>query len=484
MKTKNGFSLKILLLYALIFLINGCCKTCLNQTKSKIDYPVKARTGTKYVDSQLDLSRVAWWKKLHDPQLNQLLVKALANNNQIKSANATILQAQAQLKAAQYAWIPTLDASANGFTGSTWNFNNTPKGAVANSPLFTNLNNFRFNGYYTGFVPGYSVNILNNIYAVNSAKASLAIEQAQAQATRLSIISQMSGAYFMLLSQKQQLQVEQNLVKDLKKMQQLEKVRYQDGASDIETVTSMEQQIAEEEIKLPQIKKVLEQTENTMRLLMNQNPAAIATHSSLLNLQTHDLIPKNIPSSVLQNRPDIIVAINNVKLAFAQAGIAYSAYFPTISLTGLLGSASVDLTNLLRISTNLWVAQAYAAMKIVNLSSYQQIKAAKAGFFAIYQSYIETLRTVFKDVDDSLTNERQNRLSYLQAEKAYKAAKSTYSIALTQYQKGARDYRTVVNAKVNLDKSLLNLIQQKAQLLDSIVQMYIALGGGYNVDVG
>ncbi|KTD40251.1 TolC family protein [Legionella parisiensis] len=470
--------LKIILLNLFAILLGGCCKNCI--VHEKVNYPKSTRSGVKYINDKANLSRLAWWKKLKDPELNELISQALACNHSIRSSYATIEQAQAQLKAAQYAWIPTLDATASGFTGSTWNTHLTPRGQLANNPFFSNFSHPKFRGYYAGFVPGYTLNILNNINNVKAAKASLAIEQAQTQSIKLGIISQMSGAYFMLLSQREQLAVEKSLTSDLQKLRQLEHTRFQKGANDIAIITNVDQQIAQEEATIPQIERVIAQSENTIHLLLNQNPGPIAAHRSLLSLNLNHLIPKSLPSSVLKNRPDIMIALNNLKMAQAQIGVAYSAFFPSIDLTGLVGGASVDLTNILKLSTNIWIAQAAGSTKIFNARSYQNIKSAKAGFKAIYYDYLETLHSVFADVDDSLTNEQKNNLAYLQTQKAYLAAQKAYDIALAQYKAGAKDYRNVINAKINRDRSKLSLIQEKAQLLDSIVQVYNAVAGGYD----
>ncbi|MCL9685436.1 TolC family protein [Legionella maioricensis] len=470
--------LKIILLSLFAILLGGCCKTSVMH--EKVNYPKSTRSGIKYINDKTDLSRVAWWKKLKDPELNQLINQALSCNDTIKSSYATIEQAQAQLKAAQYAWIPTMGANANGFTGGTWNSHVTPKGPLANNSVFSNFSNMRFRGYYAGFVPEYTFNILNNINNVKAANASLAIQNAQTQSTKLGIISQMSGAYFMLLSQREQLAMEKTLSSDLRKLRQLEQVRFQKGASDIETITNIDQQLAQEEANIPQIESIVAQSENTIRLLLNQNPGSVITHRTLLSLNTDHLVPKYLPSSVLKNRPDIMIALNNVKTADAQIGVAYSAFFPTISLTGLVGGASVDLANLLKLSTNIWVAQAIASTKIFNASAYQNIKSAKAGFKATYYNYLETLRSAFADVDDTLTNEQKTKLSYLRIHQGYQAAKKSYDIALAQYKAGAKDYRSVINAKINLDRSQLSLVQEKALLLDSIVQVYSAVAGGYD----
>ena len=470
---------QLILLNVVAMLLGGCCKTCVMH-QEKVIYPERTRSGMQYVNDKADLSRIAWWKKLHDPELDAFIAQALSCNDEIKRSYATIEQAQAQLKAAQYAWIPTLDGTASGFAGRTFDSHVTPKGRLTNNPLFTNFSNVKFRGYYTGFVPSYSFNILNNISNIRSANASLAVSQAQAQSTRLGIISQISGTYFMLLSQREQLAVEKALSNDLKKLRQLEQVRFQKGASDIETITSIDQQIAQEETKIPQIENIVAQSENTIHLLLNQNPGPVVTHRTLLSLNVNHLIPRALPSSVLKNRPDIMIAVNNVNIAYAQLGVAYSVFFPTISLTSLVGDASVDLTNLLKLSTNVWLAQASGAMKLFNVSAYQNIKSAKAEVKTTYYDYLYTLRSAFADVDNNLTNEQKNRLSYVQTHKGYMAAKRAYATALAQYKAGAKDYRTVLNAKINLDQSKLTLVQEKAQLLDSIVQVYSAVAGGYD----
>lgn len=470
---------KIIILNIIIMLLGGCFKPRI--IHEKVNYPKKTRSGIKYIRSKTDLKRIAWWKKLNNTELNQLISQALSSNNQIKASYATIEQAQAQLKAAHYAWAPTLDANANGFSGGTWNSHAIPKGQLANSPFFKNLSPLRFRGYDTGFVPGYTLNILNNINNIKSAKASLVIQQAEAQATKLSIISQMAGTYFMLISQREQLSVEKALILQMKKLRQLEQVRFQKGASTIETITTMNQQLAQEEAKIPQIERVIEQSENTIHLLLNQNPAPISTHQTLLSLKLDPLFPKYLPSSVLKNRPDIMIALNNLKIAYAQIGIAYSAFFPLISLTGLVGEASLDLRNLLKINPNLWLVQGAASMNILNGSAYQNIKSAKAAFKSTYFNYLETLRAAFGEVDDALTTEQKNKISFFYVQKGYLAAKETYDIALAQYKAGAKDYRNVINEKINLDKTQLSLIQEKAQLLDSIVQVYNSVAAGYDV---
>jgi NodT family efflux transporter outer membrane factor (OMF) lipoprotein len=465
----------------LILLIGGC-NTNHMPLERAVSPPHQTRTGVKYLNNNGDLGQIAWWQALHDPMLNQLICDALAHNNEIKSAKATILQAEAQLKSAQFAWIPTLDANAQGFSGGTWNTDATPQGALSHNPFFSNLSHLRFRGYYAGFVPNYSVNILSNIYNVKSARASLAIQCATLQAKNLTIISQTAGAYFMLLSQRMQLKLEHDLIKDLNKLYELEQIRYKNGKNDIERVVTLKQQIAQEKMTVPQIEAVIAQTENTIHVLVDQNPGPIHTTRDLFAINIKNLRPQCLPATVLKNRPDIMIGSHQVAMANAAVGISYAAFFPTLNLTGLIGRASVDLVHLLKLSTAFWIAEASAATKLINASAYQNIKASRAQYYATYFNYLQTLRAAFADVDNSLSYEQKTEQAYSQAEAALAAAKKTYSIARYQYQSGAKDYRDVVNAKINVDRFALTLVQEKAQLLDSIVQVYTAVAGGARVN--
>lgn len=454
-------------------LITGC--TSLPPPVPSVIFPKKTRTGLPIVHTTTCTK--AWWKRMHDPQLNQLIEMALINNNQIKSAEASILQAKAKLKQARFAWMPSLNVKGNGFLGGGWETNAAPQGALSQSQVLSKMGSLHFRGYYSGFVPNYSLNILENIHNNKLAFASLNLQYAAAQATRLSVISQVAGSYFMLLGQRQQLQEQSQYIVDLKKSRQLEWVRYKQGASDLSTVIAIDQKIANNEASLPNIEDSISQIENALQILLNRNPGFLQTHKNINALSTRGLIPKNLPSTVLKNRPDIIIAKENLKISAANVGLAYANFFPMISLTGILGTASVELSHLLELSTQLWLAQAAASIPILNGTLYQQIKASKAGYSSATYNYIQTLRTAFADVDNSLTHQQKINKIYLYRLQALHDAKISHKLALVKYQSGAKDYRDVAQALINVDEAEMELNQAKMQQLDSIVEVYQALGG-------
>lgn len=474
---------KILIMGSLCILVTGCSRISRPPPISQIQ-PHSTRSGIAYTMQGKDFSHDAWWKKLHDPVLNQLIHLALIHNNQIKNAHANVLQARAKLKEAHFAWLPTLNASLNGIAGGGWDSNMKPVGHP--SPLtaaFSNIGAIHFRGYYTGFVPQYSLNFLQTWQKEKYARASLAVQCATYQSTRLSVISQVTGSYFMLLGQKQQLQEQLQLLHDIKAMRALESARYHHGISDLSTVISYDKQIANYQANITTVKNSIAQNENALQVLINRNPASMLTKKNINQISVTKLIPQRLSSSVLKNRPDVITARANLKMTEANLGIAYSNFFPQINLTGILGAASFELSHLLSLSTGLWVAEGIASVPAFNGVYYTQIKEAKAGYYAAYYNYLQTLRSVFADVDNSLTNQQQVNAAYLRQSQALHAADRSYQLSLARYRAGTKDYREVINAAITRDNARLDLNQAKMQQLDGIVTVYQAVAGGYKQDL-
>jgi len=472
----NFFGTLILIL-ALFFSICGCTPVP-THPQLTVEKPKKTRSGSYLISDLKDLSQLKWWLKIHDPNLTNLIKEALANSNDIKIAEAHVLEAKAQLRQAQYTWLPTLGVNANGFAGYGFDTKINPEGALAATNLFSKNQNVRFKGYYSGFMPNYSLNILANLNNTKLTKASLELERASYLATRLSIIGQVSGSYFMMVGQKAQLNEQRQLVNDLKELRKLEYIRYKKGASDLSIITSIDQKTDNNQASLLTIKNSISQVENTIKLLINKNPGPIKYYNNLNKISINGLIVANIPSSVIENRPDFIIAKQNLIMSEANIGLAYSNFFPNISLTGLLGGASLELTHLLNISTGLFTAEAAASMPLLNGNLYEGINVAKAQNNEAFYNYIKSLRSIFADIDNNLTNQQLINAIYKNKLSAFKATKKSYFLVKSRFKAGAIDKRDLVNAKINLDSAKIDLIIAKMQQLDSFVQVYQALAGG------
>lgn len=473
-------------LTATIATLSGCGIFSPSYHQPTIDAPTATRNGVKIESGNIessttDYSQLQWWKKVNDPVLNQLIILALSNNAQIQVAQGNIMKAQASLKAAQYAWIPTLNGVGGGFAGNSWATNLTPQGALAANPAVQsgNLANSNFSGLYGGFMPTYSFNVFANINQTKLAKATLDMQQAIYNATRLTIIGQVSGGYFTLLAQKKQLLLQQQMIADLKELRRLEMIQVQNGAADLGTIATYDQAITTYQAKIPAIENSISQTENALRVLINQNPGPIVTNGSIDKLITDNIIPANIPSSVLKSRPDIIQAEDSLKIANANVGLANSQFFPTISLTGFAGGISEALSNLFNVGTGFWMGSAMASMPILDASTYERVKAEKGDYYAQYYSYMQTVKSAFQNVDNSLTNKQNMDKVYAETYKSYQYANDYYKVNQVQFKAGNSPMNNVLQAKLNLDNAGLSLLQAKSQQLDAIVEVYQALAVGY-----
>lgn len=473
---------QLILVLSLSSVLAGCGIFSPEYQQPSITAPSQTRSGLNFESSTADFSQLQWWQKFQDPLLDKLIIQALNNNNELKMAQGNILQAQAQLKAAQYAWIPTLNASGLGLAGNTYMTNITPQGSLSQALPAGSAGNTNFNVWEGGFVPSYTFNVFANLNQTKLAKASLEMQRAAFNATRLSIISQVSGGYFMLLGQKKQLILQQQLAQDLSKLSQLQQLKISVGTADQTNLKLLQQQYQDATAKIPPIENSIVSTENALKILLGENPGKIDSSQELDNYNLNGIIPANLPSAILKNRPDILLAENNLKMANANVGLANSVFFPTISLTGNIGGASVALSNLFSVGTGFWFLQAAANMPILNASSYEQIKAAKGGYYVAYYNYVQTVKAAFADVDNSLTNQQKVDATYAASKKSQQAVAEYYQLEQTKYQVGTIDKLTLLNAQLLLDNSALNLNSAKMQQLSSIVGVYQSLAGGYAVN--
>ncbi len=475
MKLKKIFSL------CLIYnLINGCSLLTPEYHKPTVAYMSSSRSGIKFITNPQDFSQVRWWDKFNDPVLNKLVSQALLNNNQVKIAQGNIMEAQAKFKVAQYSWLPTLNASGMGLYGNGFGTNFTPHGILSNVPS-NSMGNLNFSALEGGFVPTYTFNVFANINNSRIAKFSLELKKAEFNAIRISIISQVTGGYFMLLGQKKQLKLQQELIADLIKIYQLQQFKIKVGTSDYTPLTLLEQQLQEAKAKVPQIENSIAQSENALRVLLGKNPNSIIANRDIASYNLLHIIPVNLPSRVLKNRPDILMAEDNLKIANANIGLARSMFFPTITLTGDIGAVSLALSNLFSLSTGFWYAEAAANMPILNASNFEEIKVAKGGYFVAYYNYMQTVKTAFAEVDNNLTNYQKMNVIYLATQKATDAITKYYNLAQIKNQVGVKDHVSVLNAHLNVATELINLNQAKMEQLFSIVQVYQSLAVGYAV---
>ena len=451
--------IKLIVLLILTMAITGCGLYGPTYSKPDITTPKKWHSRDYLSeDSNANLPLTAWWQKFNDPQLDSLIEDALKNNNNIQVAIGNIEAAKGQLQQIQAAWIPTMNLGA-GYT---------------NAPAYLTPI-----GYVVGLLPTYALNVFQLIRSIEYAKANLAAVRAAKDAVRLSIITQTVGGYFTLLGQDYLLKLQQQLVADLAELLKLANLQYKKGLISLYSLQQYEQQYEQANAQIPILHNNIVKAQNTLRLLLNQNPGEIKRGEVLMALKSNNITPINLPSKVLQNRPDVRQAEQQLIAANANIGVAISTFFPTIALTNNVGSGSQQLNSLFSGSSDFWNKQILATMPILSFGTYGQIKQAKGLYYAAYYNYVQTVRGAFAAVDTDLSAHEQYYKSLTSQIKLYESSRVAYDLATKSYHKGLYSLPTLLNNKVTMDNALITVANSKISQLNTIVQLYQDLAGGY-----
>lgn len=437
--------------------------------------------GKNNENDQVNLPQTAWWKKFNDPVLNGLITQAMSHNNNIEVAKSNLLVAQATLTQVEMNWVPTINLGATAGSGQAFNnsFTNTSGNPALGMVHPNNPQGFGFSGI--GLIPSYTLNVFGQINQQNLAKLGVKMQEQVINAVKLAVISQVAGSYFTLLGLHKQLYLQQKMIADAKEMRKYNAIKNKLGKDDNLQIITIDQYISSLEAQIPQIQHNIVQVENTLQVLTDHNPQSITTLGNFDNIKGNDIVPVNLPSTVLNNRPDIAIAEYQIKLANASIGLARSQYFPTISLTTPIGAGSGSLSKLFSGGTDFWTAQISAGMPLLNLGLAAEIDKSKAQQKVAYYNYVLAVRSAFAEVDTALSQNDSLKQVIDEQNLSLAKAKDIQKNIQTKYKLGAVGYSDTIGTKLDVDYVEASNNQTKIKQMGSIVQLYQTLGGGYEV---
>ena len=318
--------------------------------------------------------------------------------------------------------------------------------------------------------------------ATEAARANLLSQEEARKAVILSLISSVANAYVNLRNLDKQLEIAKETTRSRKETYDIFQLRFRRGViSDLELVqvkSEYEQSLA----TMPVLEKAITQQENAISVLLGLNPGQIPRGRTLDNLVLLP-VPAGLPSELLTNRPDIRLAEQNLISANAQIGVAKAYYFPSISLTGMFGYESTQLTNLFTGPARVWsYAGSLSAPIFTGGAIAGQVKAAEAVQKQALLQYQESIQSAFREVEDSLVDQKRSR-EELEIRRGLVESLRKYQLySKMRFDRGYTSYLEVLDAERNLFNAELAYAQTKGNLFQAMVNLYKAMGGGWIIN--
>jgi multidrug efflux system outer membrane protein len=429
------------------------------------------------------VANLAWWELLKDRELQELMRVALQENLDVRIAAASVEQYQAQLVIANFDLAPSLSYSGTAFTYyNTSNVLALPGGGFLPGPS-TNTGGFDLNVINGGAGVKWEADLWGRVRrSIEATKAQLLSRAENQRAVILGLISNVAEAYFDLRTLDLQVDITKRTLKAWDEAVRLSQARFNQGYIPKLDLDRFEAEQANTAATLADLERQVVQKENQISALLGHRPMAIARGLALTEQPMPPDVPPGLPSDLLQRRPDLLQAEQELAAATAHIGVAQAARFPQLSLTGGAGAAAVDATTIASTGPfGMFNAAAALSGPLLNATALgYQVDVSEAQTREALAKYQRAVITAFKEVEDALIAVQKSREQRTAVEKQVAALQSAFHFADLRYQGGRASYLDVLSAQRNLFDAELSLARSRRAQLVSVVQLYKALGGGWS----
>jgi outer membrane protein, multidrug efflux system len=415
------------------------------------------------------LANLPWWDLLRDEQLQSLIKLALAENRDLRQAVATVEEFQARAFIARSDYFPGASMSGNAPSFG--------RKTVFSFPGFANP----FNYYLQGSL-SWELDIWGRIRRSNeAARADLLSKEENRRAVTIQLVSSVGEAYFNLLQFDAQLDIAKRTLQSWEESVRIAQARLKQGFSSRLDMDQFEAERAHAAARIAELERQMVQAENHLSVLLGRKPFGITRGRALYDQVMSPDVPAGLPSELLQRRPDILVAEQQLAAATARIGAAKADRFPKITLTGLLGSASPQLSKFFTDPASYGVAGAGFTGPLLNaqMLGFQQDIAEAQAKQSLAQ-YEQSILIAFREVEDSLVAVRTARTQNDAQQQQVAALQSALKLAELRYKGGLANYLDVLVSRRNLFEAELAMTGSRRLHLVSVVQLYKALGGGWS----
>ena len=446
------------------------CAVGPNYKKPKVDAPAVYRGLTPEEVAKAVTKSFAeqkWWDVFQDEQLKELIKTALQQNYDLRRAGVRILEARATLGITRADQFPTISADASALNERTAQQKFVP--AVKTSANRVGLD-FSWELDFWGKFRR----------ATEAARANLSASEWGQREITTELVANVASAYFTLRALDLQLEITRRTLASRQDSLRLTQILTNGGSTSLLDVRQAEQLVFTAGSEIPSLEQQIEQQENFISILLGNNPAPIPRGRVLTDQPHAPAVPTGLPSSLLERRPDIRQAEQQLIAANAQIGVARSLYFPQIALTANSGYQSSALTALFTGPAGFWTFGSTLAQPIFTGGRLRSnVRLAEAQQQEAVLFYQETIQGAFRDVSDALIAYRKTQAFREQQQLLVNSAQDATRLSHMRYSGGVASYLEVLTNDTNYFSAELNLVQAQLNELLALVQLYRGLGGGW-----
>lgn len=441
-----------------------------------VDAPAAFRTAasdTNAPSGPASFADLGWWETFKDPALIAYVTEALTNNWDIKIIAERVLQAEASARVARAQFFPTVNAGGDLVTSRA-----SERGPTA---FPSGVNPQRDYGDVFASMPAYEVDLWGRVRRANEAARAQLLATREAQRTvRQTLVIDVATTYLQLLELDLELEIAQSTYGARTNSLGLTKSREEGGVASMQDVHQAQILVSTAEASIADIHRQIEQQENQISVLLGRNPGDIKRGQPLIGHSPRADVPAGLPSSLLERRPDIRSAEQQLVAANANIGQAKAAFYPQLTLTGFYGYQSVALSDLFTSPARTWQFGPAVTLPLFTGGRLRgNLQFAEASFRESVARYQQTVQNAFREVSDGLIAYQRTREFRLKQQDRTQAHRDATRLANIRYEGGVTSYLEVLYNEQELFTAELGLAKARLNELLSVVQLYRALGGGW-----
>jgi multidrug efflux system outer membrane protein len=456
---------------ALVAALVGGCAVGPNYSRPEMPQPPAYRFFEGEAQAQ-SIADTPWWQVVKDAQLQALVREAIASNLDLRVATARVAEARAQYGIARSFLFPEVGVAGGYSAQQVSRLSEPPQGTAAGKT---------YQNWSAGFPISWEIDLFGRIRREKQAAfaAYLATEEGR-RAALITLVADVASTYLFLRELDLQLEVSRRTVQTNEETVQFYEKRLRGGVSNRLEVDRAVANRARTAVVIPQLEQQIAFSENALCLLLGRPPGPIERGGALTAENVAPEVPVGLPASLLERRPDVLAAEQLLVAANANVGAARALFFPSISLTGLLGTISGDFGELLSADSNVWqVSPSLFAPIFQGGRIRRNYDAAKARFEQAAALYQKAALNSYREVANALVGVKKLGEARLELEDGVEALQNAATLSRSRYDAGLANYLEILNADQQLFDQELQLAQVRGEEMRAFVELYRALGGGW-----